>query len=521
MNLAKEKKSFNHDVIQFIEFLTTKKYLLLSTIIILLMGYGFEIFNFTLSIDEEISILPKEHYNNYIWITQGRFGITLLKSIFYKWAFTPFLSTLLCILILGLSGLIWCYIFNSLNKNIGKLSLFSFLVMYLTYPIQAHFISFSTYNLEVSVGYLFLSIAIYLLNRYYIYNDKKLYLALGVVITTLSIAIYQSLVSVYLVGAFATCLLYIIDKNKRKIKLTNRNVFEMLIKYLVTLLGAIIAFFTILKLLQIRNPSSGYVEGFLKVESLNAYVKNIINNLANLILENRIYGGSVLAFSIIILAITTILLVLKNKENNNTALILISAGMLGSAFVMNILGGELPLRTYQGIPLLLGIIWLLLFANININTGKLVGGFIIILILMLHAQSLNELFYGDYIRYQADIAYGRKLADHIIELNKGKIPQKPIVVLGIHYQESPLIIKSDVIGASFFEWDGGNPLRIHAFLNIIGCNFISPTREQILDSRQYLKSMENWPKDNSILELDDRIIIKLSEPPDWIWYKWQ
>jgi hypothetical protein len=80
----------------------------------------------------------------------------------------------------------------------------------------------------------------------------------------------------------------------------------------------------------------------------------------------------------------------------------------------------------------------------------------------------------------------------------------------------PLVPESDsTIGASFFNWDEGNVRRVAAFLGIVsGMKFKVASLDQRQKAMSLAAEMPSWPLQGSVAQLNDIIIIKLSDPTD-------
>jgi len=127
---------------------------------------------------------------------------------------------------------------------------------------------------------------------------------------------------------------------------------------------------------------------------------------------------------------------------------------------------------------------------------------------------INKLFVGDHIRYQIDQRIGHDIMASISE-SAPEYRQYPILFLG-HYTvpRNPLVYHQQVIGSSFFEHDGGNLVRITAFLNTEGYALFYPTLDEYERAQQYSIDMPSWPDDGSINIINNNmIVVKLSDGP--------
>jgi hypothetical protein len=173
------------------------------------------------------------------------------------------------------------------------------------------------------------------------------------------------------------------------------------------------------------------------------------------------------------------------------------------------LGNMLPARSLIGLPLLLGGFWLILLTNLN---SRIVKNFLTLIgsaLLFFQIQYLNALFYGDYLRYQADIFMGRQIIQQI-EAQGINYHKYPIVFLGQNkFDSTKLISNVNSGGRSFFD-DSSQPYRMTYFLRTLGFQALLPSES---DSKKALnlQPKEIWPQPGSIALEQNVIIVKLSE----------
>ena len=510
--LELDKRRFKNELTGFYLFLVNNKILIFFTLFVAILCYGFELSHFTLSIDEEIALFQGNRYRSIAFAEQGRFGIFLIKSIFPSGAFSPFANTFLSISILGFSALTWSYLFHSIikDKKYNTISFLLFIGIYLSYPVYAHFISFSTCNFEISLGLLLLSIGIFSILKWCIFNYDYKYLLFGILLSAFSFSIYEAFVSVFIVSVLSIMFVFLIDGKLNGIKFKNKYILFVLIKFIFSFLISLFFYFIVLKSINFFIPSSGYTEGFMNITSMSYLISNFLMYYNKIFFQNYIYGGNLLVISFFPLLLILIFLLVKFKRENIIWLVFIGFSLFLSPFSLLLLGINIPLRALQGLPLMIAIIWFSFFLIMNVKFKSKIGTILLILILIYHSQYLNKLFYGDYRRFQEDIAFGHKISNYIIEKNDNIIPAKPIIFLGSHSPSSNDIIVNEIIGTSFFEHNQGNTWRMLYFLNHLGYNFKKPSRKDADLAKEYSKYLNSFPNNNSLIILDSIIIVKLS-----------
>ena len=74
-------------------------------------------------------------------------------------------------------------------------------------------------------------------------------------------------------------------------------------------------------------------------------------------------------------------------------------------------------------------------------------------------------------------------------------------------------VPSSTLGASFFEWDGGNVYRVVSFLNFVSdAHFSAATADQSRTAIETASGLPSWPAAGAVAPMGDVVVIKLSEP---------
>ncbi|MFJ7736042.1 glucosyltransferase domain-containing protein [Lysinibacillus sp. NPDC097287] len=496
------------------KFFCEKKKIIWPTIFLLILCYGYEIVNFTLSIDEE-----KVNYrgNDYApWFVQGRIGIGITKLLFLNTAYIPYLTTLLAAVFMAISALIWVYIINKLSINrLSKISMVIFIGMYLALPsVNASFFSFSTYNLEIALGLIVVPMSIIYIIR--ATENKKLNILWASIFLTLAISLYQAFTTVFMLGVTIVCFLWIYFGQKEDSK-------KFIFNAIITFISSLILFYLIEKLFQLFWPSSGYVDGFIRWG--NAPAKVIINDIYQGMYQkffNINILDNILFFSLIAMVMILMLMLFNQRSSDEKSLLVtIFLTLPILPFSLCILTGNMmPYRTLLALPLFVAFVWFfVIYLLEKIVWVKGISVIVICLLLFVQIQSLNMIFYGDNVRYKMDENIGNVISEDILTSSRGDL-SKPVVFIGAYsHQSNPRIIEFDTLGASFFEWDNGNNVRIHNFLRILGYKFLEPSAEMIEECVNEINMDEipNWPHEGSIIVNSEYIIVKLSEPSG-SWY---
>lgn len=488
----------------FVFFLKKNLLLLSALILIIILSYGFKLTHFWLGIDEEVAFNGGSSVSS--WFSQGRFGIAVIKQIFNTATILPFWNTFLSIVFLLLSCLVFIFILHkifSAKKIKGSLEtiiLFVFGALYLSFPTNAVYISFSTYNFEVSVGSFFISLATLFAYDWCFRSKKTGFFFLCLFFLVYAVGIYQSFILFFLASISSILILSPIKNNKRQL--------IMAVRLALLSILAITIYILIDHGVHLFIPSSSYLDSFVywgKVNSREIFVRFL--NYYNVAIFNnkQLFFGQLFLVSTIIC-----LLVLSYRKLLRTPLFLM---MLVSPFLFTVaLGSPTPIRTMQAVPYLIGFFWV--FILVSIKNSKLRGFLIAIALFFIvyQTQQISLLFFSDYLRYQEDVTKANNFARRITSLNFGDQPPFPVVFTGYVQQKQELNhIKMETLGYSFFEWDNGNPYRMLDFMQVLGNDYLVPTAQQVALAQKLQVGMPSWPDERSVAKNGNLIIVKLSE----------
>lgn len=495
------------NIFHFSDFCRNIKREILILVGITLLGYGFFITNFTLSIDEELFWMIKDGSP---WVGYGRFGNYFLdKYLTFGSSVMPFVTDALAVVMLFVSALIFAFLFyreqDEKQKSNGKYTIFAGL--FLTFPfVNGDFMAFSVYNLWVAIGYFLTALSILFL-RSLRESEKILEITFAIFSLAAALSIYQSFISVFLV-------MFLMLELQKAISSSKGIVFREWMNSGLIMFFALITYFLMNALAQkFITPAYGYI-GSLVGWNRDSTYWDVISRVSSGIIEIYLgtYGssGRILAASVALFLIFILKEILyKHGYLQKIKVLLISMFFLAAPFVTAIaLGSMLPARSLSGLPLLLGGIWLIVLTNIkDLSLKRLTiasGAFL----LFFQIQYLNALFYGDFLRYQSDISMGRQII-HQIEVNGYDYRRYPIVFLGQHkFDSSKLISEINSGGRSFFD-DASQAYRMTYFLRTLGFNVLMPSG---VESSKALSQQldEIWPQPGSVVFRENIIIVKLS-----------
>lgn len=522
-------KHLNHELNSLIKFSQEKFYLICSLLFIAFLSYGFKIANFTLSIDEDIKFetgsLPRE------WITDGRWGISLFKTLFHTSAILPYWSSFLSVTFLVATAILWCYILNSfleqkeLSTNKKNIILFIFGAIYLSFPLNAQFVSLSFYNFEIAFASFLLAISSWFGYQWICNSKLKSHFIISYLCLALAVSVYESFACYFLTAVFSFVLLqaspFGLRPDKSVTMSTNdsalldgepRKVLGELFKifFLVFLAGA--TYLIVGALLHLKFPSNGYVGGHILWGKMPVwqivgqmgyfYVGVLFGNV------NLFYAQFIVLT--LILGIVAFIVYLSKSPTHKLYYTFCFAVVLLSPFLISLLfGGITPLRAFQSAAYLMGVLWVLILISFK---NKIINRLLILtslFIILLQTQQTTLLFQSNYLRYQRDLITANTIANRINQL--GVESYYPVVFVGqLHFSPNKNIFQHELIGASSFEWGKETAWRATAFMRDAGYPLGFPSYEQQLQGIEAAKSMPQWPSPKSVAVKGNVIVVKFS-----------
>lgn len=517
-NILLSLLELKNDLQSFIDFCKSNILTVILTWFFILLSYGIKLFYYSISIDTEAII------NNYTgqsnaWLSIGRFGLMLTKKIFRLVPFNPYAACFLMLCAMFVFCLTWSYLLNYLAFEKNKKSIYSciFPIVFLTAPLFAEQFNFILQGFEVAFAIILCSLAVFFISKWIISSSNIVHLILGLGCMVWGFSSYQAILSLYISGVLACyIMIYISCKNQRIV--LNKNFFKLAVaKYLGTFIFGYFSYYILNKAVSVIYATTPYLDNSIlwgKVP-VKQCVKQILQYISHTVIGDGMFYSK--KFILIVLAFLIYALINLFSQNKDKILFLLAVGafLLSPFFLSILLGQALAPRSQFSLQFVIafGIYFLLLLTK---NKKIHILGVVFAVFLALNqGYVVSRLLYTDYIKYQSEVALANKISTRIENLNLGEIPKYPVVFVGSYHPiNTPLELRGDVIGASFFEWDAvapyGSNYRILGFMQTIGYPYINPTQEQIEAGKKISKNMQSWPNTDSVKFADDIIVVKLS-----------
>lgn len=470
--------------------------------ILAVMAYGFELFNFNLTIDEEIH----STYSGALlaWIQQGRWGIYLLNALVMPKTIIPFVP-LFVTLVFQVGAIL--VLLNAWGVH-SKFEQFIVGALYMTFPIMASVYTFSTFNYAIGIGLFSISLGIYI----FVKSGSKRWFA--VLPIAFALSIYQGFLPVIL-SSFLVYLLIVLMRD-RIFLLKDGFVFALVFLVAYVSYDLILQIFLFLLKLKV-DP---YIAGqFDLVFFLKHPLDALFQVLHHLMLPVYFGAKSLYTFDIWIMGILLLvsiasffLDILRLTHVQKTLGFLLAFGILFLPFASGLLmKGQMSMRFLLAVPIAFSGSVLLGMMGRS-NNYRLFVSVLSGICVYYFVVSNNQLFASSYLALQEDRSFATRLIDAIetTRVKAGVQELHYIEVVGYYARPSmPSMPKIETFGASFFEWGGGDPGRVAAFLQLMGYPALQPLP---LQDRAGLipvsAEMTIWPAAGSVKVIDDVVVVK-------------
>lgn len=507
------KTMFTEEVEKFITFYKNNLWAMAIGLFVIVLSYGFKLFNYSISIDSEVAIL-----NNNIsaWARDGRFGIYIIKHLMGGQTLSPYIANLLSIVMVFVNALLWNYVIYSATKgkNNGKLTSIVFISILISYPSSTEYMNFLTYSFEVTVGHIFCALAVLFISKWILNKESRVCLFTGMFFMVFSFSIYQALFSVYMVGVCAYMILHCLYLRDHNIELTNNELIQIFKKYLLTFLSGVAIYTVLNKLVILIMGKNQYLENFIGWGNINTQtlIHNVVKYIGDILIAKHVYYGKLFPIMILLFIGIAIFEMLHQKKNKKSMIFFSSSLVLIPCLLTIILGTAVPIRGQLTLPLITafgGFLMLYLCQNRTKTRNYLCVA--LLLVALYQGQAMARIFYGEYMKYQMDVALASKISMRIDMLDLGEMPNKPVVYIGNHrpnYREE-VVLRKECIGYSFFEWETAP--RMELFMDTLGYIYKRPTQEQRELGKVYAKDMPVWPHNGAVAVKEDMIIVNFPD----------
>jgi len=394
-----------------------------------------------------------------------------------------------------------------------------FSTIFLTYPIHTYYMAFNILSAPLALGLLFATIG-YLMVKEVVENNSMKWILTGtaVLLLTGSFSVYQGNVPFYIV----LVLVYLFTRLFKNEKIERKEFLRRTWYFLLVFIAAFLLYKIIDKGLRylLIHPSENlpnYTDQFLGWKRLpfRQVIYNLLVFTINYLRGYDFYGATSIR-AIFILIPVLIFFVCKRVKpvlHIIIALLLLGLIILSPFFVMYFAGDKVPARSLVALPFLLAFLWWVVYPYLSewLKALMLVA---LLFVMMNNFYYTTRLFYSSNVASNADRDIANRIIERIYALDLPEDKDKITVAFVGLYQHSPneLFLKSDIFGASFFEWDFGHPDRMNYLFKTIGISNLSVVPKISADKiGESILAVPVWPNKGSVFLMNDTVVVKLSE----------
>ncbi len=485
-----------------IKYFFNSRVFIFSIILVTILSFGFTITNSSIGVDDTAF---DRYYQGKEMLSIGRWGAYIVYQILNITEFTPFWGDLVASIVLVSVAIVWCiFLKKNLKEKITMGAFIAFSSIFISYPLINEIFIYQNCNIAVMLGSLLASIGVMMFYENYQNIHKKSLYFLAVMTLTLGISMYEASVQIMLLSTCITSAIMIFkQKNKWK------NILKYLMFALGILLTAIILNSIIVKLIYLIGvPVSEAAE-----KDINWGNYTILESLQIICYEIKCSVTNISYLPVLVFSISAILgfiiSIIQSYKKRNAMILLIYIGMILSNFAIAILQLKgVIYRACTSWSLFVAIIIFFTYIYLSeYKITKIMSAIFITILVLQQSRYVSQMFYNDYIRYQRDL----NVAFNLIEdLEKSYDISKPLVIMGIP-KKSIGKDGSQVNSLSVLWWGkkafNDNGAEFIKFLNSLGYSFKRPNDEQYEKGKIEAENMNSYPKNGSIVELSDCIVV--------------
>ncbi|MBY0376934.1 MAG: glucosyltransferase domain-containing protein, partial [Gammaproteobacteria bacterium] len=484
--------------------------------------YGYFLTHFSLSIDSEYGAFRATSANAGLgWIGQGRWLCYFLEKYLFTQPVVPYAPHFLFCCGIALSYLLILSAYKLQNRF---LTYFTY-PLFCAFPVWLFLLAFYANIVGAVTGMLLVSTAIFIFSLYKntlsqigLIRTKCVFpFCIQALLLAMAIGTYQAFLLVYVVIGLGLILLHNPISSNRK------ELFSMILYFGSVVVFGLLLYFLINRFALWLVPSNtAYIDGFMDWQGFFEHPLKVTRDVFEEAYSyysgsTAKYGGS-LSFTGILLIATSIIMFAhwRKKANMNIIQIILWVLVLIAPFAFNFIstGSVVPTRSLLAVPC---VIWLA--AVIGYTLGRdlaKIGILVIVFILEFQILQVSGLYAAaTEIVGMHDRALAASLYERIGVLSKDGCQDTPckVDVFGLYHITTPYPVAwSSTMGASFFEWDGGNIYRMLAFMHLLGYNNLVAAPSQ--ENTPIFEKMPVWPAAGSVIKYKDTYLVKLNDNAD-------
>lgn len=485
--------------------------LLFFSIFIALITYGYNLLNFTITIDSDMGFDPDTSLH------LGRWGTNVVRYYVFH-GVIPYFTLLISLVLLSISAVLLTKVFK-----LGTVAGYVFCALFLTFPQMPYQMYFSMQSDVVALGFALSAYAVILFEKSS-WKENRLNALLNYTIAALLImfviAIYQALVVIP-----AVIYLIVMFQNTYKEGYVFSAEFRKALTFgLIMIVGAAL-YAASLPVLCPQMGEGGYLVSYASgdvelidrlIDANNIFVDNMRGNY--------FYGEKTFILASISGIIILIASFVKNRKiflPRALVLLLLFLAPFSMSFIITSAYYHPP-RIY----VTMGIVFAILLTQVleSLRFTKITYTFVLFIV-FLNIFFITKLYVAHQQIHLHDAATMQKIDNRIRALYPEFEETEDYVYFYGKISDQELdpyrLPLSEMFASSLLQWDDGNNYRIRnmaRYCNVADYKLID-NKETYLKIKDSINVLPVWPKKGSVKKIDNVVIVKLGPnkgAPLWI-----
>lgn len=466
--------------------------------------YGYDITHFSLSIDEENAAL---HGVALPYLTQGRWGISLLRTVLLPDTVLPFYAAVNTVILLSFASILAAHLLR-----LGSFVRFIFVALFMTFPQFAYIFQFSFLSESVALG-ICVGLGSVLLFRRFTDTRKPIFFAGSVALGIWCVGTYQSLIFIPVTMFLLLCLQTALHGPWDGKRFISSCLWFAL--YGVASLCGYVAVTAAVNAV-FGTGLSEYITEFSawKKQDVFRCLRDIFVQYWVIYTGNAYFGEKIfLTVWIPVLGLLVPRAAQSGPSSRPVRGLLLAAALIAPFSITLAMGHALPARIFVAEGLVFAGLWALWLEKARPYARSVVGALTIWAVLV-NAGNVTQLFVSDTRVMEADILMANRLTQRIYDVCPQLDTQRVSVHLaGNHPAPLRKLRRSQTFGSSFFDMQPETVTRALTFMKIMGIADFKPALTLTLAQSAELARMPAWPDPQSVRQIDDVILVKFSQTP--------
>ncbi len=462
-----------------------------------LLIYGYELFNFSLSIDEELHTFGSDWPLQ--WLQQGRWSMALFSWSLPRISALPVVSTAL----FG-AGLLFTVAHLAAHYRLQGLSALLFGVVLIASPIWPHIVEFNSLSHGIGIGLALCAIGVRLLS-----DRRRLVSAFGLAALVFAGGIYQTLLLAAMVMVLGH---YVVE-----VQVKTDSGFARTVRNLALIVGAgILAFWLQYIARRFANATVTYIDIYWRVSDYLANPLAAVKASARpafrlLFGTNPVYLGYGFVLVVLPLAAFGYSLFRRQAVQSTrplTRILLLALALAVSLVPLFVSVGTVPMRGMVAFPFVIAL-WVACFP-VEGSIERWAARIYLVAVTVVATTISSQLFYSDHLARERDRLLAASLLERLQQLRPADEPLRVTFFGELQAAAREPVKRLEVFGTSFFEHEGGNIYRVTSYLKILGAYYLQPIDlSQIPAVAAKASALPSWPSTGSIALVDGIAVIKL------------